>query len=184
MSVLYETHWKGFLRPSCQREADLSHARQHILEYWAGAPLQIRQANRGYRHMRVGAAQRELARDKGARFLPPGYSYGNHQTWARRFRDTIPHVGAYFWYKGQVRFWWLGKNSAHIPTPGQYVVRFLDDPGPVKLALSSARYTTALGAVRGSWCLQVKFFMRGIVRNVNESRGAEIAGSADSDTSP
>ena len=25
--------------------------------------------------MRVGAAQRELARDKGARFLPPGYSY-------------------------------------------------------------------------------------------------------------
>ena len=26
--------------------------------------------------------------------------------------------------------------------------------------------------------------MRGIVRNVDESRGAEIAGSADSDTSP
>ena len=89
MSVLYETHWKGFLRPSCQREADLSHARQHILEYWAGAPLQLRQANWVYRRMRVGAAQRELARAKGARFLPPGYSYVNHQTWARQFRGTF-----------------------------------------------------------------------------------------------
>ena len=29
--------------------------------------------------MRVGAAQRELARDKGARFLLPGYSYVNHK---------------------------------------------------------------------------------------------------------
>ena len=59
--------------------------------------------------MRVGAAQRELARDKGARFLPPGYSYVNHQMWARRFRDTILPVGAYFWYKGQDHLWRLGK---------------------------------------------------------------------------
>ena len=109
MSVLYETHWKGFLRPSCQREADLSHARQHILEYWAGTPLQLRQANRVYRSMRVGAAQCELARAKGARFLPPGYGYVNHHTWARRLRGTILPVGVYFWYKGQDHLRWLGK---------------------------------------------------------------------------
>ena len=63
----------------------------------------------------------------------------------------------------------------------------MDDLGPVKLALSSAQYTTALGAVRGSWCLQVhqgSSLMRGIVRNVDESRGAEIAGSADLNTPP
>ena len=36
-----------------------------------------------------------------------------------------------------------------------YFVRFLDDPGPIKLPLSPARYTTSTGAVRGSWCLQV-----------------------------
>ena len=62
---------------------------------------------------------------------------------------------------------------------------FLDDPGPVKLALSLARYTTALGAVRGSCCLQVhqgSSLIRGA--NVDESRGAEIAGSADLDTLP
>ena len=100
VAVLYETPWKGLLRPTWERESDLLHARQCILEYWAGVPLQLRQANRVYRRMRVGAAQRELARDKAARFLPPGYSYVNHQTWARRFRGTILPVGAYFWYKG------------------------------------------------------------------------------------
>ena len=55
--------------------------------------------------MRVGAAQREFARDKGARFLPPGYSYVNHQTWARRLRSTILPVGACLWYKGQDNIW-------------------------------------------------------------------------------
>ena len=65
---LYETHWKGLLRPSWEREA------AHILEYWAGAPLQLRQENRVYRRMRVDAAQCELVRAKGARFLPPGHS--------------------------------------------------------------------------------------------------------------
>ena len=97
------------LRPSWEREADLLHARQHILEYWAGATLQLRQTNQVHRRMRVGATQRELARDKRARFLPPGYSYVNHQMWARRFRDTILLVAAYFWYKGQDNLWWPGK---------------------------------------------------------------------------
>ena len=63
----------------------------------------------------------------------------------------------------------------------------MDDPGPAKLAFSFASYTTALGAVRGSWCLQVHqgiSLMRGVVRNVDESRGAEFAGFADLDTSP
>ena len=49
-----------------------------------------------YRRMRLRAAQRELARAKGARVLPPGCSYVNHQTWPRRFRDTMLTVGAYF----------------------------------------------------------------------------------------
>ena len=60
-------------------------------------PRSLRQKNRVYRRMRVGAVQRELARDQGARFLPHGYSYVDHQTWARRFSGTILPVGAYFW---------------------------------------------------------------------------------------
>ena len=41
IAVLYETHWKGLLRPSWERESDLFHFSQHIFNYWAGAPLQL-----------------------------------------------------------------------------------------------------------------------------------------------
>ena len=54
--------------------------------------------------------------------------------------------------------------------------------GPVKLVLSSARYTTALGAVHGSWCLRVyqgSSLVRDIARNVDKSRGAELDGAAE-----
>ena len=51
--------------------------------------------------MNVSAAQRELGRAKCARFLPPGYSYVDHQTWTRRFCDTILPIGTHVWYKGQ-----------------------------------------------------------------------------------
>ena len=53
----------------------------------------------------------------------------------------------------------------------------LDDPGPIKLSLSPARYTTSAGAVRDSWCLQVHVasaFSRGVQRTVDHSRGAAV----------
>ena len=45
------------------------------------------------------------------------------------------------------------KVSASTTEDKVYLVRFLDDPGPIKLPLLPGRYTP--GAVRGSWCLQV-----------------------------
>ena len=80
----------------------------NILECWAGTPLLLGSTNRAHRPMRVGAAQRELARDKGARFLPPGYSYVDHHTWTRRFSGTTLPVGAYICCMGQDCLWWLG----------------------------------------------------------------------------
>ena len=53
----------------------------------------------------------------------------------------------------------------------------LDDPGPVKIPLTPARYTTLTGAVRGSWCLQVRLanaFAQGVQRKIDESRGAAV----------
>ena len=105
----------------------------------------------------------------------------------RRFNGTTLLIGAQFWYTGQDHLQLLGTNSAHTSSSGQYIVHFLDDPGPAKLALSFTRYTTALGAVRGSGCLKVHqgtSLIRDIARNVDESRGAELAGSADLNTSP
>ena len=126
--------------------------------------------------MRIGAAERELARDKGERSASPGYDFVTRDVWARRFRNTVLPVGAHFWYKAQDALWWLGKISKPTSTADVFMVRFLDDPGPIKILLSPARYTTALDAVIGSWCLQIhrsSGFKRGILRNSDDSRGAQ-----------
>ena len=128
--------------------------------------------------MRIGAAQRELSRNNGERFLAPGYACVPRADWLRRYHDTVLTKGAHFWYKGDDGLWWLGKISASTIEDKVYLVHFLDDPGPIKLPLPPARYTTSTGAVRGSWRLQVHIasrFPRGIQRNVDESRGAAVA---------
>ena len=86
-------------------------------------------------------------------------------------------TGARFWYKAEDGLWWLGKISASTTKDRVYIVRFLDDPGPIKRPLSPARYTTSTGGVRGYWCLQVHLasaFVRGVLSNVDESRGAAV----------
>ena len=62
--------------------------------------------------MRIGAAQRELARNKGERFLAPSYACVTRTGWIRRFRDTVLPKGARFWYKGDDELWWLGNLGA------------------------------------------------------------------------
>ena len=86
--------------------------------------------------------------------------------------------GAHFWYKADDGLRLLGKISARTSTKQEYLVRFLDDPGPIKLPLSPAHYTTSTGGVHGSWCLQLRrgrSVAHGIQSNVDESRGADVA---------
>eukprot|EP00752_Nemacystus_decipiens_P004782 g4353.t1 len=181
LAVMYETHWKELLTPSWERESDLQHFRPKILQYWSGAPAQRRQTNRLYRQMRVGSAQREIARSKGERFLAEGYALVPHHLWTRRFRVSTLPTGAYFWYKSSDNLWWLGKISRSVdaspstPAADRYIVRFLDDPGPIALTLSPTLYSIALGAPSGSWCLQCHRqpgATRGVLRNADTSRGA------------
>ena len=47
------------------------------------------------------------------------------------------------------------KISASTTEDKIYLVRFLNDLGPIKFPLSPARYTNSTGAIRGSWCLHV-----------------------------
>ncbi|CAB1104650.1 unnamed protein product [Ectocarpus sp. CCAP 1310/34] len=164
----------GLLRPSWEREMDLQHSKTHILRYWTGSPDQHRQTNRRYRAMRIGAATREMARVQGERALPSGYSLVSRSTWDRRLANNPLPAGAFFWYKTRDGLWWLGKITGPPLQSDLYVVRFLDDPGPVKLALPDVRYSTAETAVSGSWCLQVhsgSALFKGILRNIDMSRG-------------
>ena len=70
------------------------------------------------------------------------------------------------------------KNSVRVRRRmGHTWSDFLDDPGPIKLPLSPASYTTSTGALRGSWCLQIHVasaFPQGVQRNVDDSRGAAV----------
>ena len=102
-------------------------------------------------------------------FWALGYACVPRAEWLHRYRNTVLPKGAYFWYKGDDGLWWLGKISVKTTEDGVYLVRFFDDPGPIKLPLSPVRYTTSTGAVRGSWCLQfhvASAFSRGVQRNV------------------
>ena len=72
------------------------------------------------------------------------------------------------------------ENSARATTDGEcsYLVRFLDDPGPIKLPLFPFHYTASTGGVQGSWRLQLRrgrSVARGTQSNVDESRGADVA---------
>ena len=127
---------------------DLDLFRSHILRYWAGTPGQHRQTNRLYRRMRIGAEQRELSRNNGERFLAPGYACAPRADWLRHYHDTVLPKGARVWYKGDDGLWWLGKISACTTEDRVYLIRFLDDPGPIKLPVPPARYTTSTGAVK------------------------------------
>ena len=90
---------------------DLQLYRTHILRYWAGTPDQQRQTNRVYRRMCVGAAQRELSRNNGERFLAPAYARVPGAECLRRYRDAVLPKEAHVWYEGDDGLWCLGKIS-------------------------------------------------------------------------
>ena len=110
-------------------------------------------------------------------FLAPGYACVPRAEWLCRYRDTVLPKGAHVWYKGDDGLWWIEKISASTTEDGVHLDQILDDPGPIKLPLFPAHYTTSAGAVRGSWRLQVHVaspFSRGVQRNVDDSRGAAV----------
>ena len=125
----------------------------------------------------MGVAQRELSRNNGERFPSPGYACVQRAEWLHRYHDMVLPKRAHFWYNGDDGLWWLGKISTSTTEDGLYLVRFLDDPWPIKFPLPPARCTTATGGIRGSWCLPVheaSVFSRGVQRNADDSRGAAM----------
>ena len=110
-AAINKTHWARLSEPSWEREVDLQFSRTHISRYWAGTPDQHRQTNRLYRRMRIGAAERELSRNNGDRFLAPGYACVPRADCLYRCRHTVLPKGAHVWYKGDDGLWCLGKIS-------------------------------------------------------------------------
>ena len=93
--------------------------------------------------MRIGAAQRELSRNNGERILAPSYACATRADWLRRYHGTVLPKGAHFWYKGDDELSWRGKISTSTTEDKVYLVRFLDDSGPIKLPRQAYERTPA-----------------------------------------
>ena len=159
---MYEAHWPGLLSPSWEHEQDLQHHRLYIHRYWSGTPSQHRLSNRIYRQVPIGAAYRELARTRGEMFPPSRVQPRPTHPLASTLRLHDPPCGEHLWYKAH-------RTSTDNSSANSYAVRFLDDPGPIKID------TTSRSAVHGSWYLQrhqVGGLVRGVLRNADVPRGA------------
>ena len=158
IAILYETHWVGLLSPSWERQRDLQHHRLHVLRYWSRTPSQRRQINRLHRQMRIGATHRELSRSRRDIFLASRYSLVARVLWLSHFSSSTLPAGAHLWCKALNGLWCLGRvahrTSTDNSSANSYIVRFLDDPGPIKINLLPSAYTTSRSAVQGSWHLQ------------------------------
>ena len=106
------------------------------------------------RELRINAASREIARAKDERYLPGAYPLVTADVYRVRFSTAPLPTGASVWYHSFDGSWWLGKIKQASDAPGRYIIRFLDNPGPVLVDLPPSAYNTALHAPCGSWCLQ------------------------------
>ena len=153
IAVMYKTHWTGLFRPLWEREMDLPTAptsADFALLGWHSEPTP-RQTNRLYRQMRIGAAQRELSRANGQRFLAPGYGRVPRADWLRHCSTTrCPPMGPIVGTKPMTACGGWGKSALEQPPTGNIWYVFLDHQGPIKVPLSPAHYRTSTGSVRGS----------------------------------
>ena len=95
-----------------------------------------------------------IARAKGESYLPGAYRLVTAEVYRARFATAPLPTGASVWYNSFDGSWWLGKIKQVSNGLGRYIIRFLDNPGPVLIDLPPSAYNTALHAPCGSWCLQ------------------------------
>ena len=89
---------------------------------------------------------REIARAKGERYFPGAYRFVTADVYRTRFAtDPLP-TGASVWYHSFDGSCWLGKIKQASDAPGRYIIRFVDNSGPVLIDLPPSAYKTALHA--------------------------------------
>ena len=100
---------------------------------------------------------------------------------SRSAASALP-AGAHLWYKARNGLRWLVKIAHRAPADtslaDSWIVRVLDDPGPIKINLLLSAYTTSRSAVQGSWCYQrhqTGGLASSVLRNADSSRGALTA---------
>lgn len=155
LAVLYHTRWVGLTSASWEIESALRRHRRAIFLYWAGTPNQRSgERNSHYFTMRRCVAARELYRKCGQGFIVKGQYLVPCRQFERLSTDASEVRGVHTWFKKCDDLWWLGIVHEVGSTDRSFVVRFLDNPGPVKATLQPALYPADPTAASFSWCLQ------------------------------
>ena len=145
---MYEAHRTGLSTPSWEREMDLQLSRREsssMLMGWHSEPAPPNQppADRRMRTWRSTAGTFSGA-TANVSWRPATAASRTPIGLDTAQRHAAPSNGAFFCYKGNDGLWWLphiGEISLSKTTDRVYLVRPLDDPGPIKLPLSPTRYT-------------------------------------------
>ena len=98
IAVFYETHWKGILRPTWERELDLQAFRTQILAYWASGPAHRQPNTRQCQQLRTNPVAREITRAKGERYFPGAYRLVTADVYRARFSTAPLSTGASVWF--------------------------------------------------------------------------------------
>lgn len=146
-----------FIVPSWESELDLHPFRRHVLLYWAGTPIQDRQANCQYSLLPTNAVQREMYRCNGEWFLGRSYALVDRGHWLYLLHVSTLLVGFPFWFKAynsvrDVLAWQDRYLHFYLQSLSRPLLR---RSWPTKIALRPDLYTSADGAKCGSWPLQV-----------------------------
>lgn len=173
LAIIYETRSKVMMRVAWEREIDLQRFHRGILLYWAGITEPKNQIHPNVRNMGKAAANGSRAawrRNASARkdmiFFP--------MTNSKRFFPTKKATRGRRLIQSSDSLWRLGKIHARDYMRDQsYILRFLDEPVPLKIDLLDARYTSDLDGQIGSWCLQTHEYttvQQAVERNVDTLR--------------
>lgn len=167
--------------PVWEGEINLQHFRQRILHCWAGTPDQLLKGKTGCTVACASALPSETSHeirvpDSHLRATASSRIKIGPVVSAARPSPSAPTPGT------RPRSQLVARKDLPLTPqqPPNYIVRFLDGPGPVKLKLklSSSRYATAIGDESASWCLHPRqggVLHHGILRNVYESRVVQLA---------
>ena len=149
--------------PSAERELDLQHFQLLTLRYRSGTPMQHHKTKPLFTARCASAqAHRELSWSWGEICIDSGYglqlSRALFGSIASAFFSALP-AGTHIWYKPRHGPWWLGKMVHHVspgaPSRNSCIVRFLIDPGPIKINLWPPSYTTPRDTMYRSWYFSV-----------------------------
>ena len=157
IAVLYEMHWKGLLRPSWERGIYLSITRVNTSSTTSLAyPISI-EVQTASTAACTSAPLPEKSRAPKAdapRLSATTSRYPQHLV------SPLPLHRSTRWRLLLVKgsrdtFWCLGAVTRTTTTANQFIVRFLDDPGPIRITLFPDRYNADKSVRCGAWCVQV-----------------------------